>query len=132
MGYTGRRPLRRVRAIGRLGNWFNQELFGRPTTLPWGLHIDPSHRPAGLERISTYHPTFLYEALWNLGYGLGRLWVEALRIDAASTLVGVRVNIWVSLLTILGAAAWLVRGRRRRSDPEAQFEGLHTAAQGPP
>jgi len=141
-----------AQAIGRLGNWFNQELFGRPTGLPWGLDIDPSHRPAGFEQIGTYHPTFLYEALWNLtlagalvlyerhqprrrhpgrlfalyvaGYGLGRLWVEALRIDAASTLLGVRINIWVSLVTILGAAGWLVTDRRR-PEPEAKPDDLH-------
>src|SRR5699024_4449744 len=91
-----------AQAIGRLGNWFNQELFGRPTDLPWGLHIDREHRPDGYETFATFHPTFLYEALWNLalagllvlyerrrpggrpgrlfalyvgGYGLGRLWV---------------------------------------------------------
>ena len=142
-----------AQAIGRLGNWFNQELFGRPTNLPWGLRIDPSHRPAGFEQISTYHPTFLYEALWNLalasallayerhavhrrrpgrlfalyvaGYGLGRLWVEALRIDPASTIAGVRVNIWVSILTIAAAGAWLVRDSRRpapRSGDDASPE----------
>jgi phosphatidylglycerol---prolipoprotein diacylglyceryl transferase len=123
-----------AQAIGRLGNWFNQELFGRPTDLPWGLRIDAQHRPDGFSHIATYHPTFLYEALWNLalaaflvlyerrrpdgrpgrlfvlyvaGYGLGRLWVEALRIDPASHFAGVRVNIWVSLLAIVGATAWL-------------------------
>ena len=55
-----------AQAIGRLGNWFNQELFGRPTTLPWGLEISPAHRPVGYEQFATFHPTFLYEALWNL------------------------------------------------------------------
>ena len=129
-----------AQAIGRLGNWFNQELFGRPTSLPWGLRIDPEHRPAGYAHISTYHPTFLYEALWNLalagllvlyerrsptrrpgrlfalyvgGYGLGRLWVESLRIDPASQVAGVRVNIWVSVVTVALAAAWLVRDHLR-------------------
>jgi prolipoprotein diacylglyceryl transferase len=123
-----------AQAIGRLGNWFNQELFGRPTDLPWGLRIDPEHRPDGYERFATFHPTFLYEALWNLalagllvlyerrrpagrpgrvfalyvaGYGLGRLWVEALRIDEATRLAGVRVNIWVSLIAITAAAGSL-------------------------
>jgi prolipoprotein diacylglyceryl transferase len=123
-----------AQAIGRLGNWFNQELFGRPTTLPWGLRIDPEHRPVGYEHVATYHPTFLYEALWNLalaallvlyerrrpggrpgrlfafyvgGYGLGRLWVEALRIDPASHVAGLRVNIWVSLVAIAGSLVWL-------------------------
>lgn len=128
-----------AQAIGRLGNWFNQELFGRPTTLPWGLRIDPEHRPTGYTQFVTFHPTFLYEALWNLalagllvlyertrparrpgrlfalyvaGYGLGRLWVEALRIDAATTIAGVRVNIWVSILAVAGATAWLIIYRR--------------------
>lgn len=132
-----------AQAIGRLGNWFNQEVFGRPTELPWGLEIDPARRPAGYERFATFHPTFLYEGLWNLalmalllwidrrrvvrpgnlfvlyvgGYGLGRLWVESLRIDAASRLAGLRVNIWMSLAAIVGAAVVLaVRGLRRRPD----------------
>jgi prolipoprotein diacylglyceryl transferase len=128
-----------AQAIGRLGNWFNQELFGRPTDLPWGLEIDPDRRPDGYESVETFHPTFLYEALWNLvlaavlivlgrrkvlrpgqlfvlyvgGYGLGRLWVEALRIDTATRLAGVRVNIWVSALTVLGAAIWFLWWQRR-------------------
>ena len=129
-----------AQAFGRLGNWFNQELFGRPTSLPWGVRIDVAHRPAGYEHIATYHPTFLYEALWNValaallvlyerhrpgarpgrlfalyvgGYGLGRLWVEALRIDPASRIAGLRVNIWVSLVAIAGSAAWLVVSSRR-------------------
>ncbi|MFZ6004277.1 MAG: prolipoprotein diacylglyceryl transferase [Actinomycetota bacterium] len=127
-----------AQAIGRLGNWFNQELFGRPTTLPWALRIDPEHRPDGYERIATYHPTFLYEALWNLalaallvvyerrrpgarpgtlfalyvgGYAVGRLWVESLRIDPASEILGLRVNIWVSLITLAASTAWLALHR---------------------
>jgi prolipoprotein diacylglyceryl transferase len=128
-----------AQAIGRLGNWFNQELFGRPTDLPWGLEIDPDRRPEGYESVETFHPTFLYEALWNLalaaflvvlgrrrilrpgqlfvvyvgGYGLGRLWVEALRIDSATRVAGVRVNIWVSGLTVLAAMIWFLWWRRR-------------------
>ncbi|MFP5577150.1 MAG: prolipoprotein diacylglyceryl transferase [Acidimicrobiia bacterium] len=128
-----------AQAIGRLGNWFNQELFGRPTDLPWGLRIDRDRRPDGYTQFETFHPTFLYEALWNLalaaflvvlgrrkvlrpgqlfvlyvgGYGLGRLWVEALRIDTATRLAGVRVNIWVSGLTILGAILWFLWWQRR-------------------
>ena len=129
-----------AQAIGRLGNWFNQELFGRPTGLPWGLRIDPSHRPDGYEHVATFHPTFLYEALWNLalagllvlcerrhpggrpgrlfalyvgGYALGRLWVEALRIDDATRIAGVRVNIWVSLVALAAATAvFFLLGRR--------------------
>lgn len=142
-----------AQAIGRLGNWFNQELFGRPTSLPWGVRIDVAHRPVGYEHLATYHPTFLYEALWNLalagllvlyerhhpgarpgrlfalyagGYGLGRLWVEALRIDPASRILGLRVNIWVSLVAIAGAALWLVVSSPRTETPdEADDHPLH-------
>jgi prolipoprotein diacylglyceryl transferase len=124
-----------AQAIGRLGNWFNQELFGRPTDLPWGLEIDPAHRPAGYLNVATFHPAFLYEALWNLalagglvlwerhhpnsrpgrlfalyvaGYAVGRAWVEALRIDPAAHLFGVRWNIWMSFIAFVGAVGWLV------------------------
>ncbi len=123
-----------AQAIGRLGNWFNQELYGRPTDLPWALRIDPDHRPEGLEDVATYHPTFLYEALWNLalaavlvwlgrrrrlrpgqlfagyvaGYAAGRLWVEALRIDPATEVLGLRVNLWVSVVTLVAAGTVIV------------------------
>ena len=128
-------------AIGRLGNWFNQELFGGPTGLPWGLEIDAAHRPAGFEDVATFHPTFLYEAAWNLalaallvaierrwrprpgalfagyvaGYAAGRLWVESMRIDPATELFGIRVNLWVSGVTLLAALAWFVVVRARGS-----------------
>jgi prolipoprotein diacylglyceryl transferase len=123
-----------AQAIGRLGNWFNQEVFGRPTDLPWALEIDPANRPARYVDQPTFHPTFLYEGLWNLalmgfliwldrrgvvrrgrlfavyvlGYGVGRFWVEALRSDEASLILGIRVNLWTSGLCILGGLAWLV------------------------
>jgi prolipoprotein diacylglyceryl transferase len=133
-----------AQAIGRLGNWFNQELYGRPTALPWGLRISPEHRLPGYHHIATYHPTFLYEALWNLalagllilyerrhpgarpgtlfalyvaGYALGRLWVEALRIDPASRIAGLRVNIWVSGLALAASTAWLVATSPRLAHP---------------
>ena len=141
-----------AQAIGRLGNWFNQELFGRPTDLPWGLEIDEAYRPARYLGVETFHPTFLYEAVWNLllcglllaldsrrrrldvptlvtnprrvsrpgsllavyvlGYGLGRLWIEAVRVDHASLILGVRVNIWMSLVLIVGSTLYLLRTRR--------------------
>jgi prolipoprotein diacylglyceryl transferase len=124
-----------AQAIGRWGNWFNQELFGRPSTLPWALHVDPAHRPVGYAQFATFQPTFLYEALWNLalaaflvfvlerhahlrpgrlfvvyvgGYGLGRLWVEALRIDPANRILGLRVNEWTSVAAITAAALILL------------------------
>jgi prolipoprotein diacylglyceryl transferase len=128
-----------AQAIGRLGTWFNQELYGRPTHLPWGLEIDPDHRPAAFAEVATFHPTFLYEALWNLGlvvilvvfdrrirhapgevlwiyvagYGLGRLWIESLRIDSASLVLGVRVNIFVALSAVIVGVAMAFRTRRR-------------------
>ncbi len=122
-------------AVGRFGNWFNQELFGEPTRLPWGLEIDVAHRPNGFELAQTFHPTFLYESLWNLalagaliviglraqlkpgrlfalyvaGYTFGRFFIERLRIDYAHTIFGMRVNEWVSLVIFLGAVAFLLR-----------------------
>jgi prolipoprotein diacylglyceryl transferase len=130
-----------AQAIGRLGNWFNQELYGRPTTLPWGLKIDAEHLPpqGGYLPGTLFHPTFLYEALWNLvlagtlilldrrkrlrpgelftlyvlGYAIGRLWVEDLRIDKASLILGVRVNIWMSVIVGVVAAIVFTRNRMR-------------------
>jgi prolipoprotein diacylglyceryl transferase len=138
-----------AQAIGRLGNWFNQELFGRPTTLPWGLEIDPRHRPAGFVQFSTFHPTFLYEALWclaaaallvwldrrfRLGHGkvfalyvmlytAGRFWIEALRIDTVAKIGGFRLNNYTSLILFLAALAWLIWLVRNRPGREAVVEG---------
>ncbi|GHS86895.1 prolipoprotein diacylglyceryl transferase 2 [Actinomycetota bacterium] len=129
-----------AQAIGRLGNWFNQELFGGPTTLPWGLRIDDAHLPLGYASGTLFHPTFLYELLWNLAgaafliwadrrwrlghgrvfwlyvvvYTVGRLWIELLRIDPAHTIGPFRVNVWTSIIVGLGAlVAFIVVGRRR-------------------
>lgn len=127
-----------AQAIGRLGNWFNQELFGRPTSLPWGLEIDPDRRPAGYEGYATFQPTFLYELLWNLAvcatlllvgrrfrvrppalfclyvalYTFGRFFMELLRIDPAHHLAGLRLNAWVSILVFATATALFVRLQR--------------------
>lgn len=138
-----------AQAIGRLGNWFNQELFGGPTKLPWGLEIDIAHRPDRYLAATTFHPTFLYEALWNLalvavlllidrrrvlrsgslfwvylgGYFTGRLWVEAMRIDPASLILGIRVNIWMSIFAMtLSVVMLVVRGKRRPEDEGADTE----------
>jgi prolipoprotein diacylglyceryl transferase len=131
-----------AQAIGRIGNWFNQELFGRATTLPWALEIDPDKIPAGYAPGTTFHPTFLYEALWNLGlcfallaidrrwtvrpprlmamyllgYGVGRFWVEGLRIDPADNIGGLRLNQWVALIVAVAAALYLlIESRRHRA-----------------
>ena len=126
-----------AQAIGRFGNYFYQELFGRPTTLPWGLRIDPANRPAGFTQFATFQPTFLYESLWDLGvaalvivaerrfglrrgrafalyvaaYCVGRAWIEALRIDDANHLFGLRLNDYVAIVVFLAAATFIVLRR---------------------
>ncbi|MDQ6927490.1 MAG: prolipoprotein diacylglyceryl transferase [Actinomycetota bacterium] len=131
-----------AQAIGRFGNYFNQELFGRPTSLPWGLEIDFAHRPAGFTNATTFHPTFLYESLWCLvvvavvlaveragwlepgrlfavyiaAYTFGRFWFEALRIDPAHEIFGLRLNDWVSILVFVVACGFVVTGLRRKTD----------------
>jgi prolipoprotein diacylglyceryl transferase len=138
-----------AQAIGRLGNWFNQELFGRPTTLPWGLEIDIEYRPAGFEAFATFHPTFLYELLWNLGvaavliwadrrfrlghgkvfalyvllYTAGRFWIEALRIDTVNEIGGFRLNNYTSLIVFVAALIWLLWLIKYRPGREAVVEG---------
>ncbi|MCU1691674.1 MAG: Prolipoprotein diacylglyceryl transferase [Frankiales bacterium] len=123
-----------AQAVGRLGNWFNQELFGRPTDLPWGLEIARRYRPERYLDVATFHPTFLYELLWNVGvalavtladrrwrlghgrvfvlylglYAIGRAWIEALRVDDASRFFGVRLNDYVAAAVLLFAVVYLV------------------------
>lgn len=121
-----------AQAIGRFGNWFNVELFGRPLDAPWALQIPARFRPLGYSAFETFHPTFLYESLWCallaivllslgerlrkgqifslyvMGYSIGRLAIESIRIDTAHTLAGLRVNIWVSLIVALAGAVTLL------------------------
>lgn len=137
-----------AQAIGRLGNYFNQELYGRPTTLPWALRIDAENLEPGLAVGTTFHPTFLYELLWSLalcgvlllidrrfrpapgqlmamyvmGYGLGRFWVEGLRIDEADHVAGLRFNQWVAVAFVVGGAVALAVMRRHPS-PEPDVSG---------
>jgi len=132
-----------AQAIGRFGNYFNQELFGRPTTVPWALEISEQHRPDGYEQFATFHPTFLYEALWNLAaavllvwlakrftlthgrvfalyvmlYTLGRVWIEALRIDTVNHIGPFRLNIWTSIVVFCLALAYFVWARRLGREP---------------
>ena len=132
-----------AQAIGRWGNWFNQELFGRPTSLPWGLRISLAHRPAGYEQHSTFHPTFLYESIWDLcvvgicllverrfrlrrgtlfvvyivAYTFGRFFTEYLRIDKAHKIGPLRLNDWTSVVVFVTAVAVLAfTNRRSRRD----------------
>ena len=123
-----------AQAIGRWGNYFNQELFGTPSDLPWAVEIDPVHRPAAYPDAATFHPAFLYESLWNLaliglllsierrgwlrrrgslfavymiGYGVGRFLLELIRTDTTFRFLGLSRNGWVSAGVILGGILWL-------------------------
>jgi prolipoprotein diacylglyceryl transferase len=135
-----------AQAIGRWGNWFNQELFGRPTTLPWGLEIDRAHRPPGYTQYATFQPTFLYESLWCLlvfgtivwterrfglrrgqafalyvaMYTFGRIWFEALRIDEATRIFGIRFNLLLSVVLCVGSTIWFVWLGRRPAYPPTE------------
>ena len=130
-----------AQGIGRFGNWWNQELFGKPTDLPWGLEIDPENRPIDFVDKETFHPTFLYEALWCFGaagllllierwfkgrirpgnlfalyvlvYSVGRLWIETLRIDPSHELGGIRLNVFVAAAAIVLSAAFFVVWQKR-------------------
>lgn len=140
-----------AQAVGRLGNWFNNELYGGRTTLPWGLEVhvmDPDNPGHALRddagnpvlQPGLYHPTFLYEALWNvgvaalvlfldrrlrlgrgrafalyvMGYTAGRFWIELMRTDEANLILGVRLNVWTAALVFLGALAYFIRVRGPR------------------
>ncbi len=135
-----------AQALGRWGNYFNQELFGRPTDLPWALEIDPAFRPEGYYDVATFHPTFLYEFLWclaafvvvvwadrrfQLGHGrvvalyvmaytAGRGWIEALRIDDVQMddVFGLRLNVWTSIVLFVAAAVYFVWSARRHPGRE--------------
>jgi len=130
-----------AQAIGRIGNWFNQELFGQPTDLPWGLEIDRPNPaiPVGLPDTVLFHPTFLYELLWNvlgavlillidrqwrlqwgktlalylIWYGTGRIWFESIRLDPSEVILGLRSNVWGAIIAVaLGVILFVVQSRR--------------------
>jgi prolipoprotein diacylglyceryl transferase len=134
-----------AQVIGRFGNYFNQELFGKPTDLPWGVEIDLANRPAGYEQADTFHPVFFYESLWNLigvlglvalgrrlkpggifslyvmWYALGRLsWEEHLRIDPSHHIAGLRLNLWIAIGVFLVGLAGLVWTQRREGPVAAE------------
>jgi prolipoprotein diacylglyceryl transferase len=133
-----------AQGIGRIGNWWNQELFGKPTSLPWGLKIDVAHRPPQYIDNATFHPTFLYELLWDLAgvllllwvarrfrirapglfclyvayYCFGRFFEELLRVDPAHHFAGLRLNAWVSIVVFIGAVVAFVWVQRRGREVE--------------
>jgi prolipoprotein diacylglyceryl transferase len=130
-----------AQAIGRVGNYFNQELFGLPSKLPWALEIAPAHRPAAYAQYATFQPTFLYELIWNLllasalvwlgkrrtikppglfalyvaGYSFARIGEELLRVDPAHHFLGLRLNLYVAGILCLVGLAWFWRVQRARS-----------------
>lgn len=126
-----------AQAIGRWGNWFNIELFGKPLTAPWALQVPFENRPSGYQSFATFHPTFLYESIWCVAvallliktdkagfftrakagtlfisyialYTFGRGLIELLRIDSSSQILGMRLNFWTSLIIFSGSTAWFV------------------------
>ncbi|WP_328546591.1 prolipoprotein diacylglyceryl transferase [Streptomyces platensis] len=133
-------------AIGRWGNWFNQELYGKPTDVPWALEIssDPAIGRVG----GTYHPTFLYECLWCIGvaalviwadkrfrlghgrafalyvaaYCAGRAWIEYMRVDEAHHILGLRLNVWVALIVLVLAVVYFVISAKKAPGREAVVE----------
>jgi prolipoprotein diacylglyceryl transferase len=140
-----------AQAIGRFGNYFNQELYGTPTTLPWALEIDPENRVARYQDSATFHPTFLYESLYNLilvgvillldrkkvfkrkgslifvygvGYGFGRFLLELIRTDTTFRFLGLSRNAYVALAVMIGAAVLLYIYERRTPEPARDENGL--------
>ncbi len=127
-----------AQAIGRVGNYFNQELFGKPSTLPWAVKIDPAHRPPHYLQYATFQPTFLYELVWNLalagvlawlvrsrrvrspgvfalyvaGYSAFRILEENLRIDYSEYILGMRLNFWIATLVSLAGLLWFLAVQR--------------------
>ncbi len=150
-----------AQAIGRIGNYFNQELFGGPSSLPWAIQIAPANRPVGYAGYGTFHPTFLYELIWDLalaaflvwlghhrrirppglfalyvtGYSAFRIFEESIRVDPAHYILGLRLNFYVaSVLTIVGAA-WFVAIQRGPEDGDCAREeqdGVHSLSRPPP
>ncbi len=142
-----------AQSIGRWGNWWNQELFGRATDLPWALQISDDKLPAGYPPGTTFHPTFLYESLWTLalcvalvqierrwrlrpgrlfalylvGYFTGRVWIEGLRIDPAHVIGPLRLNQWVSIAVVVAAVGYLVVDRWRVRGTSADAGGESSA-----
>ncbi|MBV8997499.1 MAG: prolipoprotein diacylglyceryl transferase [Solirubrobacterales bacterium] len=138
-----------AQAIGRIGNYFNQELFGKPSTLPWALKISPDHRPPGYEHFATFQPTFLYEIIWNLGlagfliwlgnhrrikppglmalyvagYSAFRIFEETVRIDYSVHVLGMRLNFWIATLVCLAGLAWFVWIQKRGKTEPLPLDG---------
>jgi prolipoprotein diacylglyceryl transferase len=138
-----------AQSIGRIGNYFNQELFGKPSTLPWALKISPDHRPTGYTNFATFQPSFLYEIIWNLllaggliwlgnhrkikapglfalyvaGYSGYRIFEETIRIDYSVHILGMRLNFWIATLGFLAGLAWFVWIQKRGKTEPLPLDG---------
>jgi prolipoprotein diacylglyceryl transferase len=148
-----------AQGLGRIGNYFNQELFGKPTSLPWGLEISLAHRPPGYTAFSTFQPTFLYElifdlalaaalvwlghhrnirppglfALYVLGYSAFRIFEESLRIDSSEHFLGLRLNFYIATILAIIGLVWFIRSQRKKGDepPAEPAESIPTTATEP-
>jgi prolipoprotein diacylglyceryl transferase len=149
-----------AQGIGRIGNWFNQELYGKPTDLPWGLEIDAEHQagiPAKYQGAEAYHPTFLYELVYDVSmvgvlllidwrfrirppalfalyvsfYTFGRFFEELLRIDPSHEFAGLRLNAWVSLVLFVGSSAFFVWWQFFRRGEPGEERGQPRTPEGP-
>ena len=140
-----------AQGIGRWGNWFNHELFGGPSSLPWALKIPLADRPLGYEKFATFTPTFLYESLWCLAcagvilffprvrtlrpgntfllyiflYCTGRMWIEALRIDRAHLIWGIRLNVWVALTCGIVSLLFIIKRERSDGAPSVELDTIN-------
>ena len=147
-----------AQAIGRVGNYFNQELFGKPSTLPWALQISQAHRPPDFHNFATFQPTFLYEIIWNLllagaliwldnrrklrapaafplyvaGYSGFRIFEETLRIDYSQYILGMRLNFWIALVMTVFGLVWFLWIQLRGERGSAGRQAAPTAAYSPP
>jgi prolipoprotein diacylglyceryl transferase len=145
-----------AQGVGRIGNYFNQELFGKPTSLPWGLQISLAHRPAGYKAFSTFQPTFLYELIFDLalaaflvwlghhrgirppglfalyvtGYSAFRIFEETLRIDSSEHFLGLRLNFYIATILAITGIVWFIRSQRRKDDaaPAEPAESVPSSA----
>src|SRR5215472_4411451 len=144
-----------AQAVGRVGNYFNQELYGKPTSLPWGLEIAPAHRVAGYTHYATFQPSFLYELIFDLalaaalvwlghhrdirppgllalyvtGYSGYRIFEETIRIDSSAHFLGLRLNLFIAIAVALAGLAWFIVSQRRRPPrPPAASEPAESRA----
>jgi prolipoprotein diacylglyceryl transferase len=133
-----------AQAIGRIGNYFNQELVGKPTSLPWALEVSPAHRPAGYLGFGTFQPSFLYELIFDLalaallvwlghhrnirppgllalyvaGYSAYRIFEETIRVDSSAHILGLRLNFYIAIVGTAAGIAWFAWTQRGRPEPQ--------------